>query len=78
MVTIQGRFSAYPAYLLVGVIGYGAPYILLAYVAPKIPAGIVAMTLSLNPIIVYGLALLIRMEGFRGLRFSVSLWGLPA
>ena len=57
------------AYLLVGVIGYGAPYIVLAYVAPKIPAGIVAMTLSLNPIIVYGLALLIRMEGFRGLRF---------
>jgi drug/metabolite transporter (DMT)-like permease len=57
------------AYLLVGVVGFGAPYTLLAYVAPQIPAGIVAITLALNPMIVYGLALLVRMEGFRRLRF---------
>ena len=63
------------AYLLVGVIGFGGPYILLAYVAPKIPAGIVAMTLTLNPMIVYGLALVIRLEGFRWIRFSGLVLG---
>jgi drug/metabolite transporter (DMT)-like permease len=63
------------AYLLIGVVGFGGPYILLAYIAPKIPAGIVAMTLTLIPMIVYGLALLMRMEGFRWLRFSGLLLG---
>jgi len=68
-------FAHVRAYLLVGVIGCGGPYILLAYVAPKIPAGTVALTLALVPMVVYGLALLMRMEGFRWLRFSGVVLG---
>ena len=64
------------AYVLVGVVGMGIPYILLAYVAPKLPAGVVAMTLALVPTLVYGLALALRMEGFRRLRFSGLVLGL--
>ncbi len=63
------------SYVLVGVVGLGVPYILLAYVAPRIPAGIVAMTLTLVPMLVYGLALLLRMEGFRWMRFSGLVLG---
>ena len=64
------------SYVLVGIVGFGFPYILLAYVASKIPAGIVAMTLALVPMLVYGLALLLRMESFRRLRFCGLVFGL--
>ena len=63
------------SYVLMGIVGVGGPNILLAYVAPRIPAGIVAMTLTLVPMLVYGLALLLRMEGFRWLRFSGLILG---
>jgi drug/metabolite transporter (DMT)-like permease len=52
-------------YLTVGPVGMGLPYCIMAFAAPKIPAGIIALGLALVPMLTYGIMLMLRMEGHR-------------
>ena len=51
-------------YLLPGAIGLGAPFVLLAFVAPKIPVGVVALGAGIAPMLTYGFAGLMKLEAY--------------
>ena len=51
------------------------PYMLLAYLAPKVPASLLSLGLALVPIMVYVLALSLRQDRFHWLRCSGILLG---
>lgn len=55
-------------YLLTGLSGLSLSYMAMAFVAPKLPAGIVALELTIVPMIVYGVSLLLRTDRFHWLR----------
>ena len=63
-------------YLLLGVVGIAVPYTLLAFVAPKVPAGAIALGLTLSPILTYVIAVLFRIDRVRLLRIAGILFGL--
>ena len=63
-------------YLLFGFIGLALPYTLLAVAAPKVPAGAVALTLTMSPILTYAFSVLFRLERVRLLRVVGILLGL--
>ncbi len=63
-------------YLVVGPVGMGLPYCILAFAAPKIPAGIIALGLALVPMLTYGITLMLRMEGYRWWRTGGLVLGL--
>ena len=63
-------------YLLLGTFGIAVPYTLLAVVAPKVPAGAIALGLTLVPILTYGIAVLFRIDRVRLLRIAGILFGL--
>ena len=52
------------------------PYTLIAFVAPKVPAGAIALGLTLVPILTYGIAVLFRIDHVRLLRIAGILFGL--
>jgi drug/metabolite transporter (DMT)-like permease len=54
-------------YAILGALGIALPMCIFAYVAPKLPAAIVAVTQTLIPIITYALALAVGAERFRWL-----------
>ena len=56
------------AYLIMAVIGMIVPFTIYAFVAPKLPAGIVGLTLALIPILTYLFALSMRLEVFMAIR----------
>ncbi len=51
-------------YLLPGAFGLGAPFLLLAFVAPKIPVGVVALGAGIAPMLTYGFAGLMKLEPY--------------
>jgi len=63
-------------YLLLGTFGIAVPYTLLAFVAPKVPAGAIALGLTLSPILTYVIAVLFRIDHVRLLRIAGILFGL--
>ena len=63
-------------YFLFGFIGIALPSSLLALVAPKVPAGAVALTLTLSPILTYAFSILFRLDRVHLLRVAGILLGL--
>ena len=63
-------------YFLFGFIGIVLPYTLLALAAPRVPAGAVALTLTLSPILTYAFSILFRLDRVRLLRVTGILLGL--
>ena len=63
-------------YFLLGFIGIALPYTLLALAAPRVPAGAVALTLTLSPILTYAFSILFRLDRVRLLRAVGILLGL--
>ena len=63
-------------YFIFGFIGIALPYTMLALAAPKVPAGAIALTLTLSPILTYAFAVLFRLDRARLLRVGGILLGL--
>ena len=63
-------------YFIFGFIGIALPYTMLALAAPRVPAGAVALTLTLSPILTYAFATLFRLDRVRLLRVAGILLGL--
>ncbi len=63
-------------FLSTGALNLAFPYMLLAYLAPKVPASLLSLGLALVPIMVYVLALTLRQDRFHVLRFGGILLGL--
>ena len=63
-------------YFIFGFIGIALPYTMLALAAPRVPAGAVALTLTLSPILTYAFAILFRLDRTRLLRVGGILLGL--
>jgi len=49
-------------YLMLGTFGTAVPITLFAFAAPKVPAGAIALGLTLVPILTYGIAVLFRID----------------
>ena len=62
-------------FLSTGALNLAFPYMLLAYLAPKVPASLLSLGLALVPIMVYALALMLRQDRFHSLRFGGILLG---
>ncbi len=63
-------------YALTGALNLAAPYAVYSWIAPKVPTSIVSLTLSLVPVMIYALALAIRLDRFHWFRFGGILLGL--
>ena len=63
-------------YLLLGTFGTAAPITLLSFAAPKVPAGAIALGLTLSPILTYVFAILFRIDRVHLLRIAGILFGL--
>ncbi len=63
-------------FLSTGALNLAFPYMLLAYLAPKVPASLLSLGMALVPVMVYVLALSLRQDRFHMLRFGGILLGL--
>jgi len=63
-------------YLVFGMVGLAFPFTLMAFVAPKLPSGIVSMLVVLSPVMTYVFSLVFRIERFRLLSVIGILLGL--
>jgi drug/metabolite transporter (DMT)-like permease len=63
-------------YVVTGTLNLTIPYLIFAFVAPKVPSGILSLGLSLVPVSIYALALIVRLDQFRLVRFLGILLGL--
>ena len=63
-------------YASLGVLAVAFPLTVFAFVAPKLPASIVAITSTLIPILTYALALIVALEQFRWLSLGGIVLGL--
>ena len=63
-------------FLSTGALNLALPFMLLAYLAPKVPASLLTLGLSLVPVMIYALALTFRLDRFHPLRFGGILLGL--
>ena len=63
-------------YLLFGFTGIALPYTLLAVAAPRAPAGAIALTLTMSPILTYAFSILVGLDRVRLLRVAGILLGL--
>ena len=63
-------------YFIFGFIGIALPYTMLALAAPKVPAGTIALTLTLSPILTYAFSILFKLDTARLLRVTGILLGL--
>ena len=63
-------------YLVLAVIGITAPNLLYYFAAPKLSAGILAITVSTVPLFTYAFMLLLRLESLVARRFCGILLGL--
>ena len=59
------QFDHLRTYAILGALGVAMPMFVFAFVAPKLPAAIVAVTQTLIPIMTYALALAVGVERFR-------------
>ena len=63
-------------YFIFGFVGIALPYTLLALAAPRVPAGAVALSLTLSPILTYAFSVLFRLDRVHLLRIAGILLGL--
>ena len=63
-------------YVVTGTLNLTVPYLIFAFVAAKVPSGILSLGLSLVPVTIYGLALMFRLDRFHYVRFIGILLGL--
>ena len=63
-------------YTLFGAVGIAIPYTILAFVAPKVPAGAIALGLTLTPMLTYVFSVLFQIDHLRLLRIVGILFGL--
>lgn len=63
-------------FLIAGLLNLALPYMIFAFIAPKLPSSILSLGLSLVPVMIYGLALITRLDKFHSLRFGGILLGL--
>jgi drug/metabolite transporter (DMT)-like permease len=78
---VRGEFpSVSPKYLrvyfLTGMFNVCLPILVLSFVAPKVPSGILSLGLTLIPLMIYALALALAMDRFRWVRLMGILLGL--
>lgn len=64
------------AYSIIGGVGIAVPYTVMAMIASKLPAGILALQLALVPIATYAIAMALRMDRFNLLRAAGLLLAL--
>ena len=64
------------AYFVIGFFTLAFPFVLLAFIAPKLPAGVIGLGGTLSPTITYILALALAMDRFRWLRIGGIALGL--
>ena len=64
------------AYFVIGFFTLAFPFVLLAFIAPKLPAGVISLGGTLSPTITYILALALAMDRFRWLRIGGISLGL--
>lgn len=69
-------FAHLKVYLVMGALNVVIPYSVLSLVAPKVPSGVLSLGLALVPVMIYGLALPLRLDRFRWLRLAGILLGL--
>jgi drug/metabolite transporter (DMT)-like permease len=82
-VHLRGRrlsmtWPAIRLYLIVALLGTAVPSACFYYAAARVPAGILAITVTLVPILTYGLALLLRSELFSASRLTGIMLGALA
>jgi drug/metabolite transporter (DMT)-like permease len=63
-------------YVVMALLNVAIPYLVLSYVAPKLPAGLLPIGLALVPGVIYLMALALRQERFGVLRFGGICLGL--
>jgi drug/metabolite transporter (DMT)-like permease len=63
-------------YIVASTLNLTVPYLIFAFVASKVPSGILSLGLSLVPVAIYALALVFRLDSFRLIRFFGILLGL--
>lgn len=59
------RWKHLRTYLIIGILGMAFPVTILAFVAPNVPASVVALGMTLSPMMTYVMALALSMEKFR-------------
>jgi drug/metabolite transporter (DMT)-like permease len=64
------------AYLVLSGVAVVIPLTVLSIVAPKVPAGVLGLVQTLEPMMTYLLVLILAMESFRSLRAAGLLFGL--
>jgi len=62
-------------YIIVALLGTAIPSVCFYYAATRLPAGVLAITVTLVPILTYGLALLMRSEMFSATRLTGIMLG---
>ena len=72
--SLKGAYVRF--YFIFGFIGIALPYTLLALAAPRVPAGAVALTLTLSPILTYAFSVLFRLDRVHLLRVAGIVLGL--
>jgi drug/metabolite transporter (DMT)-like permease len=63
-------------YGVLGLLGNGLPVIVIVFVAPRIPIGVLTMDIALEPAFTYGFALILALERFHKVRLLGLLLGL--
>lgn len=63
-------------YFLTGLFNICIPVLVLSFVAPKVPSGVLSLGLMLIPLMIYALALALSMDQFRAVRLLGILAGL--
>ena len=63
-------------YLVYGLIGLAGPHLIVNFVAPSLPAGLISLIMPLIPMLTYACAILFRIEGLKAIRLAGLLLGL--
>ena len=63
-------------YFISGIANFGFAIILFAYIAPKLPVGVVTLVMMMTPTMTYVLAFLLRIDRFRAASFLGLLFGI--
>jgi drug/metabolite transporter (DMT)-like permease len=64
------------SYAVIGVLGIAGPISLLAFLSPKLPAGLVTLVVVLSPLLTYVVAIIVRLDRLRGLSLAGIACGL--
>ena len=74
LLTVSPKF--FRVYFLTGLFNVCLPVLVLSFVAPRVPSGILSLGLMLIPLMIYVLALVLGMDQFRLVRLVGILLGL--